>query len=196
MRRFKVSPRRALAATTVGALAVTGVTFALWTESLTINGNVDTGDLDVAIVHDATYDYVGGPNHSGDPYADCATVQGSDLNSITITVTDAYPGMFCRVWYHLDNDGTVGAKVASVADVVTGLPGGVDKNDVFAITPAVINNPGYGLTGTIIEPGASSSGQAFDIHIKPSVTNAQLDQNAAVTFTRTFNFENVDPIAG
>lgn len=177
MRIPRVNPRRGLAAGAVAALSVVGISGALWTDQVQVASNVDTGNLTVTLNAGRAYENARQPSQS-DPYADCTIAAAADGKSINVTVTDAYPGMWCRAWFSIENNGTVGAKISSATEDGTLI--GVMTN----------MNQLYGVSGTVIEPGASIS-RAIDINIPASATESDLVENGTYTYSQTFNFENV-----
>ncbi|MGQ9677596.1 MAG: SipW-dependent-type signal peptide-containing protein [Chloroflexota bacterium] len=88
------------------ALAGLSVGYAYWTETLSINGSVTTGNLSVA------FDGVSVTDGDGDAAygAGCtATVSGAgtDAETLNINVTNAYPGYSCTVNFNVKNDGSI-----------------------------------------------------------------------------------------
>jgi hypothetical protein len=173
----KFSPRRALAVASVAALGLVGVSGALWTDRVDAASTVDTGNLTVKVEAGRAYSDARHPSVE-DPYADCAIATSADGKSVNVTVTDAYPGMWCRAWFSIKNEGTVAARVSGFAEDGTLLGVIADMN------------PDYQLVGTVIQPGATLV-RAFDINIPASATEADLIEDAVYTYTQTFNFENV-----
>ncbi|HEX7096510.1 MAG TPA: hypothetical protein VF183_11550 [Acidimicrobiales bacterium] len=171
----RMNPRRALATGAVAALSIMGISSALWTDRVNVNSTVDTGNLTVTLQADRAYSNARQPSQEN-PYADCDIAVLPDGKTIQVTVTDAYPGMWCRAWFKIKNEGTVAARISDFTE--TGN------------LPLVDMNPDYQLIGTVIEPGQSIS-RAFDINI-PSTANEQtLNENAVYTYSQTFSFENV-----
>ncbi|MEM4983308.1 MAG: hypothetical protein QXF66_00005, partial [Candidatus Hadarchaeales archaeon] len=69
------------------ALAMTGVAFAHWTDTLYINGTVNTGTFDAELSVGQGYD-------SEPECKNVSSITGSlseDKNTITVTITNAYP---------------------------------------------------------------------------------------------------------
>ncbi|MEM2536220.1 MAG: hypothetical protein QW435_04400, partial [Candidatus Hadarchaeales archaeon] len=83
------------------ALAMTGVAFAHWTDTLYINGTVNTGKLDVSIENVICWDNENvGKDYSG-------ITCGVEGDTLKITVTNAYPciGYYCE--FKVKNEGTI-----------------------------------------------------------------------------------------
>lgn len=86
------------------ALAVLGLGYAWWTETLTINGTLTTGKLEVK--------FVDGVTKSCSSYIEC-TATVSDT-SISVTVVNAYPCGWCNITFTINNTGTIPAKVKAI----------------------------------------------------------------------------------
>ena len=117
------------------ALGAIGVGYAAWSQTLDITGNVDTGSLSAAYIgSNATNVPV------GDAEADATyTVTGDDGLTLTVNVTNAYPGLNFDVPFYVKNWGTVPINVA----VTT-----ADTNTLFIVT---IGDPG------VVNPGDTST---------------------------------------
>lgn len=112
-------PLGLLAILLIVLLAGVGVAYGLWSETLTINGTVNTGEVDVGFSGPYVTEWVdvnGYPKwepREKDRYAECTAVATNlDPNSngnegITITVDDAYPSYHCAVKFDISNLGTV-----------------------------------------------------------------------------------------
>lgn len=173
MRTPRINPRRGIAAGAVAALSVIGISGALWTDQVSVANKVSTGELDVKVKSARAYEGKAAP--WDDPIADCDASITDD--AVTITITNAYPGLQCRTWYALKNVGTVPARISNFTQ--QGMEG--------------INNPGnpaYGVVGTVIQPGDTYS-KSIDIRLPASLDEQQLNENATYTYTVTFDFENV-----
>ena len=102
----------------VVALAALGVGYGLWSEVLTIEGSVLTGEVDVGFTGlwiqegvDVDGDYVSPePWGTADCQAEPLKTSGGDdngFNLLRITVTGAYPSYHCKVGFGVENLGTV-----------------------------------------------------------------------------------------
>jgi predicted ribosomally synthesized peptide with SipW-like signal peptide len=141
------------------ALAMTGVAFAWWTETLKIEGTISTGELDVEFKDIASNDSgtsldpikVDGRVTSGYNVATCEA-GGSDvsepdptpgdLDKITVTITNAYPCYYPQVTFKVKNGGTIPAKVASISYTGTSAEvsvvlGGISVGDTIAAGASV-----------------------------------------------------------
>lgn len=88
------------------ALALMGVAYALWSETLEIDGTVHTGEVNVAFQNASDNDNGIDPNYDKD-VADCEVALGANGDSMTITITNGYPSYTCTVTYEFFNDGTI-----------------------------------------------------------------------------------------
>jgi predicted ribosomally synthesized peptide with SipW-like signal peptide len=95
----------------VVALATIGVAYGAWTDQLNINGTVHTGTLDVQL-QVAGFD----PTEAGG----CTYVFSDANDTLTITASNATPGMVCWSQIEVKNIGTVPIKIQSVDVIETG----------------------------------------------------------------------------
>ncbi|AFA38817.1 hypothetical protein Pogu_0790 [Pyrobaculum oguniense TE7] len=144
----------------IAALAVIlGVAFATWTEEATIQVNAATGYIDA--------DFTSVVVTSTSPYVSAsATASGSDSGndgapSLTVSISNAYPGAQVEVYFEIYNDGTIPIEFTSCSAsgdtgmlTVSGLPstpftlaigdsesvtltitaGAVDEEDTYDVT--------------------------------------------------------------
>lgn len=101
------------------ALAFAGVAYGLWAEELTLEGTVETGEVDVGLSLDGISELVWVNGYLQDepaekaPAANCSadlsdSDPGSDgMETLTVTVEGAYPGWRCEVDFNVENLGTV-----------------------------------------------------------------------------------------
>jgi hypothetical protein len=199
-RRFEMS-KKALPVGTmflvlVIALSVLGVGYALWSETLTIEGNVQTGEVDVAIA-DATVAEcvdVNGVLTCPEPAAkadaaNCtiegvgSTVQGDDGTSLLkVTVTGMYPSYHCKVNFKVKSLGNVPVHVW-LPEAVGTIPEWVATNFENCYTD-----------GTQLHQNQSTSACTMDLHF----TNAQapVENSGPYTFSWTILATqwNEDPV--
>jgi len=122
------------------ALSLTGAGFAAWTDNLTINGTVNTGTVEVGIYDLEVMDTGADPQHlpgSNTEVKDVATheslndgtyvctkVIGEDsynlVDSVTETITNAYPYYETGAALLLGNCGSIPVKVSDIDLTVTG----------------------------------------------------------------------------
>lgn len=96
-----------LALTLVVAIMMMGAGYAYWSETLTIENTVNTGELDVIFVEPTNV--VGEDTYQ--PNAD-ATPDG---HGMIVTYDNIYPGVANEFHFTLDNEGTIGAYVDDFA---------------------------------------------------------------------------------
>lgn len=106
------------------ALATMGLAYGLWSETLTIDGTVYTGEVDLGFSGPKVWEWVdvnGKPQLEPpvkDQYAECtAKAYDYDPNSdglegITIEVKGAYPSYHCAIWFDVTNLGSIPVHVS------------------------------------------------------------------------------------
>jgi len=100
----------AIFATLMIALMVVGFTYAMWFETLTITGTIETGSFDV----DLSLCHYWDVEDEEKPWVANATAELSDDNkTLTITVVNAYPCFGFIVVFDIHNDGTIPAKLTN-----------------------------------------------------------------------------------
>ena len=87
------------------ALGAVGVGYALWSDSLFIQGTIETGEVDVCIVSIASDDVGLDPGYTKDVASTSVSIV--DCKTATITVTGAYPCYQNFVHFTTDIRGTV-----------------------------------------------------------------------------------------
>ena len=119
------------------ALTLVGVTYACWNKTLTINGDVNTGKVDVIITSVGTDDEPGHVPHALPPGAHTGNDPGyiKDVAScvatldiqtdpsgetLKINITNGYPCYHCSVHFTVTNIGTVPVKYNG--SEITGAP--------------------------------------------------------------------------
>jgi hypothetical protein len=103
------------------ALAVLGLGFARWTETLNIEGTVSTGNLDAQFVSLNCYDDEPVAKDYSD--IDC-WVDESDPRKLWITIKNAYPSINYYCEFDLQNTGSIPFHVDSVVVNTGSLPEG------------------------------------------------------------------------
>jgi hypothetical protein len=109
MRTLRARPAL-LASLVIGVVAMMGLGFALWSETLNVAAAVGTGDLDMRFTAVSANEFA--DNATGDASCVGAGVT-SDGNSATVTFTDTFPGYSCIVITTVRTIGTVDAVLAS-----------------------------------------------------------------------------------
>jgi len=182
------------------ALIVFGVGYALWSETLTISGQADTGILDWGFTTGvSTLDY--GPDFNSYPSDQCNfwhlvdkdvgsssyqlqdTDGDDDYDTLLVTLNNVYPWYTENIGFHVVNTGTIPLKIWKVI---------IGGNEYYELTGPVyldLNEDGYDDVkicwgdnfGVQLEPGESSPEISFQIVI---LQNAP--QGATLTLTISF----------
>ena len=152
----------AIFATVIIALVIVGFAYGAWSETLTIEGNVTTGELDVEFKNiscscsEEMTCTATGVDTDGD----------GDYDEIVVTVSNGYPDGCCDVTFDVHNCGTIPAKIkgigitgdtVQVASTLTGLSVGdiidVDGSKSCTLTLTVTSSANevstYSITVTI-----------------------------------------------
>lgn len=139
-----------------------GAAFAVWSESLTVGGTVNTGYLDTVFTTAA----VDGDNEAGllDVAATTVTSITDPVKVIDVTIDNGYPGYVSHVTYTVTNNGTI---PVALTEVIAGDTGITVDSDL---------PPGHVLT----------DGQSVDVTLTTTVLdNAQQDTTYHFTVTIT-----------
>lgn len=195
------------------ALAGMGLTYTLWSETLEVDGTVNTGTLDVSISGDTTEKvgvggWVLGEDEIGDipgwelkPAAANCDVQGSFVgttgpgesgadNTLTVTVTDAYPSFYCIVTVTVTNDGSVPVHVnepALVAGSTAGISG-VGSLDAYVGNVDTDGDGDLDDTGCYADDVQLHNGDTASCEIVIHFENAD-NLNEGSTGVYTFTYE-------
>jgi hypothetical protein len=170
------------------ALGAIGIGQALWSETLTIDGSVHTGTVDVYLSDDGTQkcvDIVGvglcQQIPEGKDVATCETLYaGPDGDSnvdegadhLQITVTGAYPSFHCKVSFDIGNIGTVPVHVT-----MTGPTGNA------AVIESLVCAPTFVAVDYIQLHAGGEILCTLDLHFS---NDDGLDENTTYTFQYTF----------
>ncbi len=165
-----------LASVAIGAVATMGLGYALWTETLNIGANVNTGSLNVAF---ANLNPVDNEPAGGQDDAQCAAVLGPNDDSFTVTLTDAYPGYRCDIATGINNSGTVDA-IATAFSPDASTAGGM-----ITITRAG--------GATAYPDGATTPGPTYTVAVNPSATTAEVGFGSVHTVGASIDFANATP---
>jgi len=90
------------------ALATLGLVVGNWAQSLSINGNVQTGNLGARIESKLTAD--------NDPkdVATCTSSNDAEGTKVSVQITNAYPGYQCHFWTNVINTDKLPISVSAV----------------------------------------------------------------------------------
>jgi predicted ribosomally synthesized peptide with SipW-like signal peptide len=109
-------PLGLLAILLIVLLAGIGVAYGLWSETLTIDGTVNTGEVNITFDGFKVYEGVqvgnqpvGPEKPDKAPYANCAAriTGANDSEKLEVTVDGAYPSWHCYVFFKVKSTGTV-----------------------------------------------------------------------------------------
>jgi predicted ribosomally synthesized peptide with SipW-like signal peptide len=102
------------------AVMLTGAGYAYWSQTITIDNTVNTGNMDVGFLcpDDEDWDdgYITG-NHSD--LVELVVERAADRQSIDFTVNNFYPGAGASLDFVVKNTGTVAAKISQITGNVT-----------------------------------------------------------------------------
>jgi hypothetical protein len=164
----------------VVALAALGVGYGLWSEVLTIEGSVMTGEVDVGFTGPwieegvdvgGTYITPEPGNTGADCQAEVLKSSGGDdngFNLLRITVTGAYPSYHCKVGFGVENLGTVPVLVYQP------VPSG-------AVEVPIVIESCY-ADGVQVEQGQPPAECRLDIHF---TNDSGIDENSMYEFAYT-----------
>lgn len=112
-----------LALTLVIAIMLMGAGYAQWTDVLTIENTVSTGDMNVEFILEGAASW-------DNDYMNAEIERSDDNKTETVTITDMYPGSVAVYATALENKGTLPAKIEGVSvDLDTSL---TDKSEDLA----------------------------------------------------------------
>ena len=105
----------------VVAVMMMGAGYAAWTETVTINNNVCTGELDVDLAAGTVAvfsDTAGAVEPAGITRTAEAVLDAGDTenNTATVTVDNLYPGAFVTISVPISNVGTIPAKLDAITN--------------------------------------------------------------------------------
>jgi hypothetical protein len=150
------------------ALASLGLAYGYWTDSLSINGSVGTGELDV--------EFWGAWEDGNYPAGGVCTGTIDSTGSVwTVTITNAYPGYGCDLGVYVHNSGTIPVKIQP--------PTLVSNSSPWA--PVLTSYP----ANTVLQNGPVSSADSiksvmirFDV---PTSVSGDDYENSTYTFSYT-----------
>ena len=177
-----------LALTLVVAIMMMGAGYAYWSETLTIENTITTGELDFTFQNEDLISISEWMDFDG---VSSIGVNSSNDNQVDIVLEDMYPGAEATVYFELLNSGTMKAKVKDFAvsdfaekayfNVKDLKVNGVNKGDV-ALTGLAAKLNSLNIQ---IEPGAKV---AFEVtlQVEPTATEAEVAENLdAIMFELT-----------
>ncbi|MEL1135343.1 SipW-dependent-type signal peptide-containing protein [Desulfitobacterium sp. THU1] len=108
--------KKLIALTLAASVMLTGAGYAYWTDQVTINNSVSTGEFDVNFVDDQFYPKIFGA--TGEAYITKSVVQ-NDENTSTVAISNLYPGSTVRYELKIRNDGSIPALFDNAVVTVT-----------------------------------------------------------------------------
>jgi len=190
------------------ALAGTVIAYGHWYSSATVNATITTGYLDIALSNDTPY-----PNIlQCSECPDVVTAQqslSSDGSTLSITIDNAYPGVFVWGIFNIANIGTVPAEMAPGSPSFTVTDNDSPPGDIIILpglndTSAYINDDGYNMMliswtftnadGTPVTSDTLCPQDTVYVHwgilfLEP------LEQATIFSITSTWTFQNCEPVA-
>jgi len=163
-------------------LGALGVGYAYWSDILTINGTVATGEFDTNFKSGSI---IPTDNEEEPPEVGTCEVSGVGDKTFTVTIGNGYPCYEGTVTFQIQNDGTIPAKISSIKIDGTEYAGAVEKDlSGTAATDISISISGIAV-GNPIAVG-SSVGGAVVVHVcELSVEGHDADENASGDFEVT-----------
>ncbi|MDO8125505.1 MAG: hypothetical protein Q6364_14150 [Candidatus Hermodarchaeota archaeon] len=147
-----------VAALLLVALMAVGVSYALWSKTLYIDGTVETGDLnaefDLTVWSWEALDEFGVPIDPPSKVEDIIVnvYYGADNQEIYVEIEELYPCIYIHIYFDLINPGTVPWIVNNFIQTVPDFPGTVTFSPI-------------GLIGTQLDPGDPPIPMGIVVHL-------------------------------
>jgi len=156
---------------------VMGTALAMWFEKLTVDVTVETGSVDISVQAECNE----APEAEGKNVGSCeAEVDG---NSVTVTISNAYPGYSADVTITVSNVGSI------PVDLLGGVPSVPSEYTIpcnqQGAGPLYVTLSGPEDDTQIDPPGWEDTSDTYILHIE--VCQAA-EENQQYGFTLTFNF--------
>ena len=169
----------AIFATMLIALCLAGVSYAMWSKTLYIDGTVDTGEVNAIWTSATNFDLGLDPEWdfqtTKDKDVGSTTVEGIETQHLIVTVNNAYPSYCNDIEVEFKNTGTIPVKIQSITitpdNFVLASGYGVNDGEIYIVFVDGI--------GTQLEPGDPAA-SSFKFHV---------EQCAAELATYTFTVE-------
>jgi hypothetical protein len=152
------------------ALMLAGVSYALWSKTLYIDGTVHAGNVNAEIIAGSSWD----TEESGKDVSSISCYVDTGTGHLIVTVTNAYPCIDYYQAFSIHCTGSIPVKVQSIT--VTGNT--IPASGVAEIIPDPNQNPDIAV-GLQLEQNDYAYG----------VVHVHLDNHAVQGATYTFNFE-------
>jgi hypothetical protein len=161
------------------ALATIGVVFGLWSKVLTIDGTVETGNVDgvwfAAACSENPFDVPPGEFEGKDVGSVTVAPHPSDQEILIVTVENAYPSYEIDCQVHFANNGSIPFKIRGISgptpdpapDISVGLSDGIDQQlEPCGFTPTFPTSP-------LLVPDNCEAAMSLVLHVEQSA-----EQNA------------------
>jgi len=163
----RIGKTSALFLAVILASSMVGAAYAMWDKSLYINGTVNTGIFHLEIKSVASDDPPGTVDPGKDKDVGCTTAKiGTDKQTITVTIYNAYPCYEVYVHFTVHNDGTIPAKLQSIS----------------ATAPGELTVTAWNSIGEQIDPCENKDNTIY-VHVEQSA-----QQGSTYTFTVEFYY--------
>lgn len=157
------------------ALSTLGLAYGAWSDTLHINGTASTGTFNVIMIAPGYVDYY---------QPGCDSNVSADGKTLTVTVTNAYPGFHCAGGVVIKNLSSVAAKINGLVEVTNNVPA------AFITTPPglVYMTNATGATvpaggSYVLAAGVEGGGVMWDFTIPATETG---HEGESYTFSYTF----------
>ncbi len=158
-------------------IASIGAVAAMWSETLKVNVNVNTGEVDVKWSNWSCNDVGADPqipnsdfsNSEGKDVAKCYVQaekydEEGDVIMLNVTITNAYPGYHAVIMLVVDNIGSIPVKLysSSIGEYPTSaLSVSLDKPESTQIHPG--DNSTYTLTVDVLQGAEENQSYSFEV---------------------------------
>ena len=166
------------------AIALSGVGFAYWSDALTINNNVTTGEFDVSFIRGANDFNPRIVDENVDSYVTESVSQTNDKTT-SFTIGNMYPGTVIRYEMNAKNLGTIPAVFDNAVIKINPWHTSPHFLDVLQMTFAVRHyDANGGLIGTLTETGWFSV-YTLEATINTLLKDLRLEPGEIVSFDFT-----------
>jgi hypothetical protein len=171
------------------AMLATGISYAMWSKNLYIDGTANTGELDWGFIGASCLDTSGNDYHCRDGFTGPPPYYGmgdkdvgstgvtiTDPHTVTVTLTNVYPSYFTSVDVDAQNTGTIPLIIDRVV-----IDGHVQRKLPTQVIRLDLNGDGIEDVeikwgdgfGTQLDPGDLSPTMSFWIHILQGAPQGQ-----------------------
>ena len=162
----------------IAAMALVGIGYAHWTETITISGTVDTGELDCGWSWETGWDTESDEKDVSSISAEGVDEDGDgDYDELVVTINNAYPCIHYYLPIDIKNTGTIPGEIASIDIDTSGLPSG----STVEIQEDPDKDPDIGVD-VQIDPGEEAYG-ILHVHLPQDA-----EENTDYTFTVSVEF--------